>query len=249
MKMPLILPAGLTKHFSLKRASKSSTDSAAAPNTTFEMQNPGYYNRKDRKRRRSKLVELAEFLLGKRDRNDSKTTLGSKDSDQQQQIGGFDADDCGSVSSFQARPYSKKLSKLIIFGEREMLPFVPTTDAMVRLDTVIQSDKGRTRLIHKVLGTQGDCAIKIRFCSAVDKFDSVVDEKERKALGEALVELFFGPSSMFNIGDSLSNARRRVILNGNYNQLLDAKREILDELTKIQSFMSFVAEIESKDDL
>jgi hypothetical protein len=146
---------------------------------------------------------------------------------------------------------SRKPSKLrmMFFAKTERPAVVVMTDQMIRLETVIQSDKGRQHLVQQLLSLRGDHAVKVRFCAAVDKFDACFDEHERAALAEALIQTFLVHGCMFYIS-SLSEVRAyAIIVEGNHNQLLDAKREVLESLSKDADVMRIVDIVETLDDV
>ena len=153
--------------------------------------------------------------------------------------------------------FSRKLrrnpSKMKMFNgskssSHDRLGPVMMTDEMIRLETVIQSDKGRQRLVQELLALRGDFSVKVRFCSAVEKFDSAVEEQEQRSLANSLIQTFLAHGCLFYIS-SLSTARyHAIVVDGNYNQLLDAKREVLDELTRNPEVMRIVDHVETLDD-
>lgn len=151
----------------------------------------------------------------------------------------------------RSKELSRKGSKLrVIFSSKSERPqFVIMTDEMIRLETIIQQDKGKHRLVQELLTVRGDHAVKVRFCSAVDKFDACQDEAEREALAHTLVQTFLSYGCLFYI-PSLSDARYNAIVHEhNYNQLLHAKREVLEDLSRNPDVMRMVDMVESMDDL
>ena len=161
----------------------------------------------------------------------------------------YDKDEeAANKSKHRSERIPRKPSKLkIIFGKSERPQFVIMTDEMIRLETIIQSDKGRHRLVQELLSMPGDYSVKVRFCSAVDTFDSASDEHDRNMLAQSLVNTFLTHGCLFYI-NSLSEGRyHSIVTEGKYNQLLNAKREVLEELASNAEVMSKVEYIESLD--
>jgi len=154
---------------------------------------------------------------------------------------------------YEDKRKSKNLTKVpsklkILFGMGAERPHVVAmTDEMVRLDTVIQSEKGRKKLIDELLAMKGAYSVMVRFCYAVDQFDNTIgDEKERTTLAQSLIDMFLRDGGKFHI--TLSEARKQAILEkNNHNQLLGAKHEVLEELSKIAEVMSIVDIVEAMD--
>lgn len=156
------------------------------------------------------------------------------------------------------RPKSGRLSKYaspamlmsLVPGKANMA-FVATSDEMVRLDTVIHSEKGRQELVSKLIALPGDFVTKIRFCSAVEQYDSQTGEsqedRDRKLMqGVGICDMFLREGSVFYI--QLSEARRDFIVEGNnFGHLVEAKREILLELSENPAVMQIVDDVEGMD--
>jgi len=124
---------------------------------------------------------------------------------------------------------------------------VMMTDSMIRLETLIQSDKAKQRLVQEMLALQGDYSVKIRFCSAIETFDAAIDPNEREALAQTIIQTFLAHGCLFYIS-SLSDARyNAIVVQNNYNQLLDAKREVLQELSQVPEVMQIVNYVETLD--
>jgi len=147
----------------------------------------------------------------------------------------------------RSRTLTRKPSKLkmLFMGSSERPHIVQMTDEMVRLETVIISEKGKKKLIEELLAMRGNFSVKVHFCSAVERFDASGEDKERSVLAQSLVEMFLVPGCMFYI--TMSEPRRQAILDGNFNQLLDAKREVLEELSKNADVMRIVDFVETLD--
>lgn len=156
----------------------------------------------------------------------------------------------GRRSFASSRALLAKVPGMRISGALERPLFVHTTDEMVRLDTIIQSEKGRQVLINRAIALPGSTTVKIRFCHAVEQYDSQAEDgtnsagKERK-LGQAVTicDMFLRERSAFFLSE-LTEARRDFILEGNYAHLIEAKREILAELTKSNELMNIVDYVE-----
>jgi hypothetical protein len=199
------------------------------------------------KRKGSKLGMLLGIV--KRERSGSKSSKGSKGSDDDYLVAYEDHDEFVSKLKRQSKRSARSGTKLTtLFGSRSENPrFVPTTDSMIRLETVIQSDKGRKDLIQELMVLKGCFSVKVRFCAAVDTFDAADEDDEDKKVEMAakLIETFLVPGSMFYV--PMSDARREAIMKGNVNQLLAAKREVLEELSNNESVMQIVDHVEGLD--
>ena len=150
-------------------------------------------------------------------------------------------------SKRSSRKLSRKGSKLAgIFFTPKKLPAVEITDSMIRLETLVQSEKLRGELVQRLVVLPGDFVVKLRFCAAVDHFDNASDKDDQKNLANTIIETFLNPNSMFKI--SLNEDRREAIVSdGMLNQLLEAKREILEEMTRNPEVMKIVDSVESMD--
>lgn len=216
------------------------------------------------KRKGSKLAMIFASISNKRERTNSKAT-------DDHEIVQFDEDIAAirasrdavsnavrssrnedEASTNEDKRKSKNLSKVpsklkILFTKGERPHFIAMTDEMIRLETVIQSEKGRKKLIDELLVLKGDFSVKVRFCYAIEQFDNCVgDDRERAALALSLIDMFVRDGGMFHV--ALSEVRKQAILvDGNFNQLLDAKREVLDELSKNENVMKFVNMVEALD--
>lgn len=120
----------------------------------------------------------------------------------------------------------------------QRLRAIDATEEMIKLDTHLQNEKRRRSMVQTLLGCNADYSVKIRFCSAVDQLELVEDSKERETMVDALIELFLTPGSMFFI-DTVSKARTKAIIKGQ-NELLNAKLEVLEELSQSTEVMTIV---------
>jgi len=139
---------------------------------------------------------------------------------------------------------------MAIFKERSSKTFTiqPFTDEMIRLETVLMSQKGRQLLIQDLLSLPGNHSVKVRFVSAVDTYDSAESKEDRQRLGQKIVETFILKGGLFTI--DLPEERVDAIVQGNnYDVLLQARKDILDDLASKADVMDIVEEIESMDDL
>lgn len=121
------------------------------------------------------------------------------------------------------------------------------TDEMIRLETLLMSQKGRQVLVQDLLSVPGNLSVKVRFISAVDTYDSGETREDRARLGEKIVDTFLQKGSLFYI--SLNDERINAILAGNYDQLLFARKDVLEELASHEEVMNFVDERETMDGL
>jgi hypothetical protein len=141
----------------------------------------------------------------------------------------------------------KRGSKLAIWKsgrELESAP-QPITDEMIRLETVILSQKGRQLLVQYLLSLPGNYSVKVRFINAVDTYDAADTKEERQRLGQKLIDTFISKDSMFFL--ALPEDRAEDILNGDLDRLLGARRDILGELASSPEVMAIVGEVETMD--
>jgi len=144
----------------------------------------------------------------------------------------------------------KRSSKMTIFTkERSSKTFniQPFTDEMIRLETVLMSQKGRQLLIQDLLTLPGNHSVKVRFVSAVDTFDSAESKEDRQRLGLKIVETFIQKGGLFTI--DLPQDRVDAIVQGNHDVLLQARKDVLDDLASKADVMKIVEEIETMEDL
>lgn len=143
-----------------------------------------------------------------------------------------------SAADYATQLGPKRASRLVMTFRSQRLRAVNATEEMVKLDTHMQDEKRRQSLVQALLSCNTDYAVKIRFCSAVDRLELVEDAKEKEAMVEALIELFLTPGSMFFI-NTVSKARTRAITKGQ-NELMNAKLEVLEELSQSADIMNIV---------
>jgi hypothetical protein len=158
-------------------------------------------------------------------------------------------DEDDDVAKRSSSKFSRVPSKFTILSwpKAERPQPVVMTDDMIRLETLIQTDKAKQRLVQEVLTLRGDYSVKIRFCSAIDTFDAAVEQSERDALAQTIIQTFLAHGCLFYIS-SLSDARYvAIVIQNHFNQLLDAKREVLEELSRIPEVMEIVNHVETLD--
>ncbi|KAH9257713.1 hypothetical protein BASA81_004171 [Batrachochytrium salamandrivorans] len=102
------------------------------------------------------------------------------------------------------RPKSGRLSKyasstrlMSLVPGKANLAFIATSDEMVRLDTVIHSEKGRQELVSKLIALPGDLVTKIRFCSAVEQYDSQVGDSQEDRDKKLMQVISLRPSGRY----------------------------------------------------
>lgn len=151
------------------------------------------------------------------------------------------------------KSFQKRGSKLMTFTRSNSKDLLPTnvapqafTDEMIRLETVILSSKGRQLLIHELLSFPGDYSVKVRFISAVDTWDGADNKEEKVRLGQKIVDTFVERGSMFTIS-SLKPERVQALVEGYHEQLMFARRDVLEELSKIEALMDIASHVESID--
>ena len=143
----------------------------------------------------------------------------------------------------------KRGSKMLFTKEKSGKDLGATTNAytdeMIRLETVILSQKGRQLLIQDLLSLPGAQSVKVRFISAVDTFDSSPTKEERVKLAQKIVEMFVQKGGMFTI--TLESERAQAIIDGNYDLLVQARKEVLEELAQNGEVMNIVGVVETID--
>jgi len=152
--------------------------------------------------------------------------------------------DAGSFRrSINKRASSKLFSKLIRRESKETN--VVFTDEMIRLETVIQSLKGRQLLIQDLVKLPGFQSVKVRFIVAVDQTDNMEDKEERARLQSKLVETFVVKGGLFTL--ALKPERAQAIIDGSTENLYQARREILEELAGNPQVMEIIGVVEAID--
>lgn len=155
--------------------------------------------------------------------------------------GNSDDNISGKHSSHSRSPWVAALT-----GSKRLPPPIEITDAMIRLETVISNQKLKEMFIKRLVSFQGDYMTRIRFIGAIEKYDEVEDKDEQKNRLLKIVEMFLKKGSMFEI--NLSDARKNLIVNDHqYNQLWEAKKEILSELTENPEILQILDEVEAMD--
>ena len=127
--------------------------------------------------------------------------------------------------------FGKRTSRLMTFGfsSSKKLPPIEMTEDMCRLEKIVCDPKLTQLLIQKLLTIRGDFITKIRFISAVEKFDEIDDKNEQKLRAGKIIEMFFTEGSMFET--SISEERKNLIVKeGKYSQFWEARKEVLRDL-------------------
>ena len=75
------------------------------------------------------------------------------------------------------------------------------TEDMLNLRKVLQNRFTRNRLINKLLPIKADYSVRIRFCSAVEEFESTKDKIEKKQKARKIVTMFVQPGSLFQLSN------------------------------------------------
>ena len=202
--------------------------------------------------RRGKSSKRIRFWRGsktsQRDRSDSKDSKDSKlskTSENQSVIVWTEGEKTGNngQNSKFVKERKRRPSKLaiLLFGPTK-LPVVDTTAAMLRLETVIKSEGLRKQLVQEIVAIPGNFIIKIRFCVAVDHYISTQQKEEKKNLAKKLIETFLEPHSMFLVNID-EDRRQAIVFENQMSQLLEAKKEILLQLSLNSQIMAIVDDL------
>lgn len=136
----------------------------------------------------------------------------------------------GSPSPAKAKTLSRRFI-LPRIGSKEKMVAKELTEDMVNLQIVCRDRLMRNALIAKLLPENPQLSVKVRFCTAVEDYESLKDKVEKKQKARKIITSFVHSGSIFQINNFPSELEA-ALLADKLEVLEEAKIFFLEELTR-----------------